>query len=365
VSRLSILALTENIRLVRKSVNLITLSVIVPTRNRSHFLRNALESICFQQGISKKSFEVIVIDNGSSDDTKQVVESFKETISNLRYVYEDKPGLHVGRHIGCQLAKGDILVYIDDDIEAFPKWLSNIQSCFADKNVDMVGGNILPKFESHPPEWLSCLWEERKDGVQKMHYLSIINLGDEAKEIFPGDIYGCNYSIRKSILYEAGGFHPDAMPEQLIKYRGDGESPVSLYVHSKGYKVMFHPEASVYHFVPNNRMKVKYFLNRAFRDGISQSYTEIRNNGMVSIKSEGFSRSKEKISNLKSQVKDDIMTWLMRKKCKSERIKKRICSSHMQGYKFHREQVAKDNGLLEWVLRKDYWDYNLPKGFEE
>jgi len=92
-------------------------------------------------------------------------------------------------------------------------------------------------------------------------YLSILDLGDTIKTINPYHVFGCNFSIRKKILLEAGGFHPDAMPQELIRFRGDGESHVSRYILVHGYKTLYHPKASVYHLVTHNRMTEDYFTD--------------------------------------------------------------------------------------------------------
>ncbi|MCK4816436.1 glycosyltransferase family 2 protein, partial [bacterium] len=108
------------------------LSVIITTRNRSKALSYALESIT-KQTLYSQLFEVIIVDNGSTDSTREVVDSFTGQIPTLRYYYEGSPGLHVGRHKGLNEAKSNILVYADDDIEAFPTWLEAIAEAFEDK----------------------------------------------------------------------------------------------------------------------------------------------------------------------------------------------------------------------------------------
>ena len=101
---------------------MIRLSVIIPTRNRAEVLERALQSIV-KQTLPTDEYEVIVIDNGSTDGTKVIVNNFHKSIKNLVYIYDEHPGLHVGRHRGLLVAKTDLLVYADDDIEALPTWL--------------------------------------------------------------------------------------------------------------------------------------------------------------------------------------------------------------------------------------------------
>jgi glycosyltransferase involved in cell wall biosynthesis len=123
----------------------LNLSVIIPTRNRANYLKNAFESIK-NQSLPSNEYEVIVVDNGSTDNTKQIVEEFNSNVQNIRYFFDATPGLHIGRHIGLKESQSDILVYADDDIEAFPTWLEGIWESFQDNNVALVGGKNLPKW---------------------------------------------------------------------------------------------------------------------------------------------------------------------------------------------------------------------------
>lgn len=111
-----------------------------------------------------------------------------------------------------------------------------------------MGGKILPRFEIKEPEWANYV----------PSYLSIL---DRANDItFVNDsLYGCNFSIRKRLLYDVGGFHPDAMPWNLIKCRGDGESGLIKKVINKEYKLVYTPFAVVTHVIPKERVMLQYF----------------------------------------------------------------------------------------------------------
>ncbi len=307
------------------------ITIIIPTRNRSKLILKALDSVV-NQTLSKKYFEVIIIDNGSTDDTKYIVYGFIEKIDNLVYIYDENPGLHIGRHLGLLAAKTEILVYCDDDIEATPTWLEGILESFEDKSVALVGGKNLPNFESTPPSWLLKIYEKRPK--QKiLGHLSILDFGDEIKEINPNFVFGCNFSIRKTILMEAGGFHPDGMPQDIIKYRGDGESYVSRYIMDKGYKTIYNPKASVYHLCSKNRMTKKYFAQRSFNQGISDSYTAIRSNQTRWL--------------IKAKLKILILKYLFAKDVQIEQ-------QYIAGFEYHQNEAKNDPSLIEWIKRENY-----------
>jgi glycosyltransferase involved in cell wall biosynthesis len=310
-------------------------------------------------------FEVIVIDNGSTDDTKGVCESYSSRIKNLRYFYDDKPGLHVGRHLGMKMADSEVLVYGDDDIVAFPYWLEGIAESFQDPEVVLVGGKDLPEFEIKPPDWLMKMWDAKDvNGGRNLGYLSILDLGDEIKSIKATEVYGCNFAVRKSVLLEAGGFHPDGMPHSLIRYRGDGESYLSRFIQEKGYRTLYHPKASVYHLVTNNRMTVDYFCARAFNQGVSDSFTDLRNAHQNNISNRNITTLAMAVSRMRENPYDfafRVGRRLMRAffflfPTESVRIENEIRLSYRNGYAFHQKEVSNDPQLLKWVLRENFFD---------
>ncbi len=115
------------------------ISVVIATRNRAESLKDTLASLT---GQSRQADEVIVVDNGSSDHTREVVTSFRD-MSNISYVYEAVKGIPHARNTGIQEAKGDIVVFIDDDCVAEEDWLKNLEIPFIrDPNIGVVGGEI-------------------------------------------------------------------------------------------------------------------------------------------------------------------------------------------------------------------------------
>ena len=327
-------------------------SVIIPTRNRSALLAQALGSLA-QQTLCDTAFEVVVVDNGSVDQTADIVQRFESRLNNLRYVYEPEPGLHSARHRGLREARGDILVYTDDDTEATPSWLRSVQEAFSDPDVVMVGGNNLPLFVEEPPDWLRRLWK-RPAAVagHVLPTLSLLDLPGEIRAISPYYVWGCNFSVRKSVLVSSGGFHPDGMPSDLIRFRGDGETHVSRFVESYGGRCVFHPSASVYHKVTPERMTVDYFRKRGFEQGVSDSYTTLRRrhlsapSGRVRINESLISRT---VRLTYRKIWDAVkVTTDMGAALQA------LAAGHRDGYAFHQQAFARDPDLRAWVLKPTY-----------
>jgi len=312
------------------------LSIIIPTRNRAKILFRALESI-LKQTFPASSFEVIVVDNGSTDNTRSVVESFLGKMLNIQYFYEERPGLHNGRHTGMINAQAENLVFVDDDVEAQPEWLCHIDQSFEDERNMLIGGKVLPKYESHPPEWIRQMWDKRQPAGNILGYLSLLDLGEKEKIIDPTLVFGCNFSVRKKIIEEAGGFHPDAMPRELIRLRGDGETHISRFVSKKGYQAIYNPKAVVFHWIPMKRMTKEYFYKRSFIQGISDSYTWIRENGIKN----GLKKKK----------------WFIRKFlniCTIDSFGRKLQLEYIRGIIYHCKEVKKDPELLNWINKTGY-----------
>lgn len=321
---------------------MINLSVVIPTLNRAKNLRTALNSIT-KQTLLQSEFEVIVINNGSTNEAELVTKSFSSKIKNFQYLYTKKPGLHVGRHLGLKMSKSQILVYADDDIEVFPGWLAAIKDSFKDKTVYLVGGKNLPKFEVDPPLWLKEIWLRKGKYGKAFSYLSISDLGNKVEEIDPYYIWGCNFSVRKSVLLESEGFHPDGMPSELIRYRGDGESYVSRFIQKRGYKAIYNPQASVFHLISKEKMTFNYLCKKAYMAGVSESYSQIR-------------YGNKQVINVSTRLENFFKNFKRKILRKNERqiIQEKMSQCFWQGFNYHQKAVSKDKNLLKWVRKENY-----------
>ncbi len=250
-------------------------SLIIPTYNRPALLRDALHSLQTQD-FKLEDYEIIVVDNGPSSATENVVrEANSAGLHPVRYLREPVTGLHNARHTGARHAQAEILVYVDDDVIAHPGWLRAIVTPFADPYVVCVSGKVVAKWEDKElPNW----WPQ-----SKLAYLSLLDLGDETIEIkWPCGVHGCNMAIRRSVLYGVGGFNPDAMGDRrFIWLRGDGETGLHKKLSDAGYKVLYEPRAWLYHRIPPSRLSIKSLCWRAFIQGISDSYSRIRENSSI------------------------------------------------------------------------------------
>ena len=335
------------------------ISVIIPTRNRAPILEGVLRSI-ERQTLEVARFEVIVVDNGSSDRTRDVVTTFGSRIKGLRYIYVQEPGLHRARHRGASEAEAELLTFADDDIEAFPGWLRAIRDSFNEPGVALVGGRILPRFEAPPPAWLQNLWDGMPRNRRWLPYLSILDFGEGCRTMSPYYVWGCNFSIRRDVLVQSGGFHPDAVPKEQRFYRGDGETWVGEHVRSRRLRALYCGSACVHHCIPASRMSVSYFSERAFDQGISDSYTVLRNRlrrGGCGPHGRWASLAHVcRIGGILAGIWVKRLLTRVEGERSSESLRARLFRASVQGFDAHRRKVREDPALRAWVARDDYWD---------
>lgn len=336
-------------------------SIIIPTLNNAKYLKNALISVQ-NQTFPKDGYEIIVVDNGSTDNTRQVTEQIITAYPThqIRYIYEPEPGLLSGRHRGAKEAKGQVLVFVDDDIEADKGWLAAIMDAFQDSSVHLVGGPSMPDYESEPPAWIERFWTQHEYG-RWCGSLSLLDFGEQIREIDPLFVFGLNFAIRKETLFEVGGFHPDCIPKHLQRFQGDGETAVSIKTREKGLKTVYHPKALVLHKVPNERMTVEYFEKRAFYQGVCNSFAQIRRNYQGGLQLKKHSNLSRLLSwRTPFKIYNLFKERIRQKHTPYAEIKKRTDEAYKAGFAFHQNEVVNDPELLKWVLKENYFDYRLP-----
>ncbi len=325
-------------------------SIIVPTRNRAAMLPHTVRSLA-RQNFDPHRFEILIVDNGSTDATRTVAEELVARRDGvcIRYFHEPVPGLLAGRHRGLREAEGEILIYVDDDIEAAPGWLSAILGGFSDPGVHLVGGPSLPAFERRPPAWVAD-FSTIEDGRITCGSLSLLDLGGGARPIDPESVWGLNFAIRKATCIRLGGFHPDCIPKRLQHFQGDGETGLAQKLKSAGLTAVYLPGARVTHRIPAARLTVAYFEARFYYQGVCHAYTRIRRNGTT----DGIEAPPRPVWEEADAPALSLYDRYRRL------IRFRTALAHADGFRFHLSRTREDRRLLDWVRREDYFDYRLP-----
>jgi glycosyltransferase involved in cell wall biosynthesis len=337
-------------------MSLLKVSILIPTLGRPDSLARTLDSILAQEAAF--DFEVIVLDNGCEDAIQDLVEGMRAKHGDQTlcpyYVPVPAIGLHNARHAGARAARSEILIYVDDDVIAAPGWLQAIVQPFDDPHVHLAGGPCLPQFEAPIPEWLEAFWPARPEGKRICTFLGLLDLGPDPLDVDPNLIWGLNFAIRKQTLFEIGGFHPDSVPWELRRYRGDGETAVTRAILQRGDLAIYQPAAQVFHIVPKERLTTEYLEKRSFLDGISASFTDLRSKEIRSWP------QPKAMGSLKTIARSIVYAAAPKRGARAA-AKSLAMKSFRAGYMYHQTEVQGDPDLSQWVMRDDYWDAILPE----
>lgn len=231
----------------------VRLSVIIATWNRAASLAEALSSIEKLEVPPTISWEVFIVDNNSTDDTKAVCQKFvRQNPGRFHYLFEQRQGQSCALNTGIENAQGEILVFTDDDITVDKHWLAETVKVYETFPCIGVGGKIVDTWVSEKPSWLSL------DGPYKL-MAAIVRLdrGDEPCELTTPP-YGANLSVRKEAFQKYGDFRTDLGPTGGSEIRG-GDTEFCWRLLHAGEKLIYAPKAIVYHPVAENRISKRYF----------------------------------------------------------------------------------------------------------
>jgi glucosyl-dolichyl phosphate glucuronosyltransferase len=232
------------------------ISVVICTYNRDKFIGDTLNCIS-KQTLSPATFELIVVDNNSTDDTAAITRRFidEHPFLNARYVHEPNKGLSFARNRGIKESSADIIAYIDDDVILTNDYLEAIYNFFTThQSAAGMGGKTLPRFpDGDPPKWLSSYLAGITGTVD--HGNQMRRFSRRMK--YPG---GCNMAYKKDILLQAGGFNNE------LKARADDK-----YIFEKIKKIndeiWYVPDAFSLHTINAERLSFNYFKKLYLKGG--------------------------------------------------------------------------------------------------
>ncbi len=256
------------------------LSLIISTYNREDYLGSALESIA-RQNFYRTDFEIVLVNNNSTDRTEIICNTFARANNqiNFNYFIEKKQGLSHARNRGITEAKGEILIFIDDDAFAFTDYLTEIDKFFNENlNIIAGGGRIYPKWEKQKPLWMS---------KYLMPLVSVIDWGDEMK-LFTNRNFpiGANMAFRQKAFEKYGDFNTN-LGRVGKGMQGGEEKDIFYRFQNGGEQIAYIPNAKVYHLVPEKRLTFDFIKNQAIAIGKSEKIRAKDINSFELVKSFG------------------------------------------------------------------------------
>lgn len=225
-------------------------TVAICTWNRAPLLSRVLDRLA-RIRYPSGSWEVVVVNNGSTDDTEHILDVFADRLP-LRRAFEPAPGLSHARNCAVRHATGDYIVWTDDDVLVDVEWLSAYERAVERHTEAAVfGGPVRPRFEGEPPRWLSTGWQEISAAFAAR------DLGDKPFELRDGALpYGANFVVRAR---EQRQFPYDP---NLGRRREGGsvgeETAVISAILAAGGSGWWVPDASVEHWIPKERQSIKH-----------------------------------------------------------------------------------------------------------
>jgi glycosyltransferase involved in cell wall biosynthesis len=232
------------------------ISVILCTYNRCQSLAKALDSAAASTLPDSVEWEVLVVDNNSTDQTSEVVEGFvRRHPDRFRYYFEPRQGKSHALNAGVLQARGDILAFTDDDVTVEPTWLQNLTASLHNGKWVAAGGRTRPDRTFSPPRWLAI--EER----YAWGALAIFDRGQCACELTEAPS-GNNMAYRREVFEKYGGFRTDLGPRPGSRDPQKCEdSEFGSRLLAAGELLRYEPSAIVYHAVPESRLRKEYFLD--------------------------------------------------------------------------------------------------------
>ncbi|MDQ3486737.1 MAG: glycosyltransferase family 2 protein [Acidobacteriota bacterium] len=245
-------------------------TVLIATYNRARLLDETLTSLSRMPVSPTLSWEVIVIDNNSSDDTRGTVEKQQRGFPvPLRYLAEPQQGRSSALNAGIAQAHGKVLAFTDDDVRVQPGWLDAAAGPLLGKapSADYTGGPVRPIWEVPPPKWLDLTRGDLWGTIAIQDHGQQVRRYEDVRKV----PLGANMAVRAAVFDVVGGFRADLgrtggrlvlgqeVPEWLMRARRAGFG--GLYV----------PAMEVHHHVPASRLTTRYFRRWWFGKGVSRA----------------------------------------------------------------------------------------------
>ena len=220
-------------------------SVVISTYNRCAQLPRALDALCAQRG--DVDYEIIVVDNNSTDRTREVIESKLNGCPRLRYLFEPKQGLPHARNAGTLAARGSIIAFTDDDVEVGPEWVATIRDIFDEHpDVDMIGGRVRPNWPASVPSWVT---------PKQLGPFALGERGDAPVRVSAENaapcLVGANFAFRREVFDRVGLFDPE--------YTKSQDREIQLRLWRAGGTGLYAPQLAIAVDVPEDRLTKKYF----------------------------------------------------------------------------------------------------------
>lgn len=243
-------------------------TILIATFNRHRVLSDTLDTIAAMHVDPAIAWEVVVVDNNSSDQTRAVVEGRAAAFpAPLRWIFERRQGKAHALTTGIAASRGAVLAFTDDDVRIPPTWLeAAVRPLLARPDVDYTGGPVRPLWEAQPPGWTDgnpgILWGP----------LALLDYGGtefifEERQRIP---LGVNMAVRRSLIDRVGGFHP-FLERSGASLMGQGQAEFFFRTRRAGARGLYVPSMMLWHIVPASRLTLAYYQRWWYWKGVARA----------------------------------------------------------------------------------------------
>jgi glycosyltransferase involved in cell wall biosynthesis len=234
------------------------ISVVFSTKNGAVRLPRTLNSFCELN--YENDWELIIVDNGSDDNTCEVIKSYQKFLP-ITLLHQSIPGKNAALNMAVEVVKGDAIVFTDDDIRAEKNWLNEIDLVLSEqKNYDEFAGVIEGEWENRPEQWILD-WAP-------LGPLFAIKFNEIEGECLPGKVWGPNMVVRRHVFEDTlHRFNEDIGPNGTPHYPMGSETEFTKRMAKHGYKFYFSNRFKVHHWIAKSSVNEQWIYNRAYRLG--------------------------------------------------------------------------------------------------
>jgi glucosyl-dolichyl phosphate glucuronosyltransferase len=244
------------------------LDVVLPTYNRHQFLKLTLASLLAAEVPDDLIVSVTVVDNNSTDATRETVEAYQSEFGGrLHYLFEKKQGRSHALNAGIAATSGDLVGMVDDDEQVDRNWFRVISQMFSKGDLDFIGGPYVPNWGAVKPAWMP----PNHSGV-----IGLVDAGAlHAYGTSNAELMGGNAIVRRAILNKAGPYSTD-LGRKGNRPLADEDTDMYRRLLAVGAKGMYVPELIIYHYIHPERLTKKYFRAWHFWRGVSSGVMDRR-----------------------------------------------------------------------------------------
>jgi glucosyl-dolichyl phosphate glucuronosyltransferase len=257
------------------------ISVLLATYNGEKVLPRTLEGYALQEDV-RFEWKLVVVDNGSTDQTREVIERFQRRLK-IDCLFEATAGKNCALNAGLQAIDGEAVIISDDDAIPQPDFLASWRRALSrHPSYDIFGGSVEPLFDVDPPEWMP------RGRVKFAELFAARDLPEGPVE--PGGIYGPNMAVRRSVFTEGLKFSESIGPDSTdINYPMGSETEFCIRAYLHGHKTWFAPEPRISHIVRSHQLEPRYCSQRAYRNGRGQAQMLWKNG--IPVRRLGYSKA--------------------------------------------------------------------------